>query len=198
MPETKALYVRDYLGTFFWDFKRMDNTVYNFSVLKELYEGKEKSFRANLYIKPIISESMAIIECIVFDFMKRINEHTREKIPRLSEEVIQNIKNEKMWHKKSLNLNDFLPVLKEYNLLNLTIKGTFLYDNLVSLNKIRNRIHIQNEYRHTPLNEKDIFKESVLKSVEFTLEIVLIAMMKFYRRPWEDEIDYKTFPYSWK
>lgn len=195
----KKRIIQDHLGKFFWDFKRMDNTVYNLIILNELYKLRKLSFNKGLLIKPIITLNISIIECIVFDFMKRIKEHTQEKIPGLSEHTINLIKNRNsLWKKKPLNLNHFLPLLREYNLLNIKIERTDVYDDLVQLNSIRNRIHIQNEFEFKPRDEKNLYTNDILDQTEFSLMMIITAMMKFYPRPWENTSDHETFPYPWE
>ncbi len=126
----------DYSYIFFWDFKRMDNANYNFRVLNVLCDAKKANQSNDLFNKPIILIIVGIAECILFDFIKRINEHTAEEIPNLEKEKIHNIK------AKTLKK---LQQIVDHAQINDLLLSKDLYPKLNELIPLRNRIHIQDE-----------------------------------------------------
>jgi len=194
-----------YLGVFYWNFKRMDNTVYNLEILSYLYHlrGKASSVQLkSLLNKPIIIFTISIVECVLYDFMTRIQQHSNEKIPNLDIGIINKIKYKvekgvlKM--KDLTKLNSIIPQLKAFNLLNWSIDDESIYRQLEILQKIRNKIHIQLTNDKLHKDERYIFNNANVKKSELVLETVLKAMMIYYPRPWnKDNLNADNFPYPW-
>ena len=65
----------DYTNIFFWDFKRIDNVNYNYEIVEKFYKVKKENNNSKYFNKPIILLLASIIECILYDFVKRVNEH---------------------------------------------------------------------------------------------------------------------------
>lgn len=195
----------NYLGVFFWNFKRMDNTIYNLEILSYLYSlrksEKDKALR-ELLNKPIIIFGVSIVECILYDFMTRIQQHRNEVIPNLPTSVIEDIKykvKEGVITMKNLSkLNDIIPQLKKHNLLNWNVDGENIYEQLDKLKTIRNKIHIQNTDEKLNRNELYIFTDANVKKLEIVLETVLKAMIAYYPRPRELKLTPDNLPFPWR
>src|SRR3989304_8235025 len=78
----------DYTNVFFWDFKRMDNVNYNFGIAEILYKAKKQNGNDCRLNKPIILTIVSTIECILYDFVRRVNEHRNEIIPNLDDAIV--------------------------------------------------------------------------------------------------------------
>ena len=78
----------DYTNVFFWNFKRMDNVNYNFEIVEILYKSKKQNGNNNYFNKPIILIIISMIECILYDFVRRVNEHSNEIIPNIDSTVV--------------------------------------------------------------------------------------------------------------
>lgn len=115
-----------FLGIFFWDFKRLDNTVYTFEILSYLYELREKendSYIKKYLNKPLVILNVSIAECIMFDFKERIRQHSNERIPNLTLRKINNIKfrenrSGSLRLRDLRNLNDIIVAFKENDIFN--------------------------------------------------------------------------------
>ena len=164
----------EYSKVFFWNFKRMDNVNYNFKIIEYLISSSTQN---PLLIKPIIILLVSIIECILYDFLCRVQEHKQEKISNISEEDIQKIKDSQLPNK----LGNFCEICKKYEFIG--DKQQSIYDKICSFSNIRNRIHIQNSKRDHPLDEEDLWDLNLLKSCGSLFKEICIYMCNNYSRP---------------
>jgi len=183
----------DYAEIFFWDFKRRDNVVYNFSIIETLIsDAIDNPESSNFYYKPVFITIMAIIECIIYDLLVRIQEHTKEKV-HLNENDIKNIKNIDLPSK----LKCYNDICKKYKLLSL--KSINIHQSIEELIEIRNRIHIQNAKSIKPLDERDVWTPENIKKAGSILQNLVLFLSKKYPRP--DHIhsspDLDLFPTPW-
>src|SRR5260221_2157791 len=79
-------------NTFIWEFKNGDNIIYNFEILWALYESRLHTDRAELFNKPIIISIASIIECILDDFVQRIQQRTRDPLPNITPQIVHDFK----------------------------------------------------------------------------------------------------------
>lgn len=181
--------------TFIWSFKVGDNIVYNFQILSLLYKKKEQdSADKDLYNKPIIIFIVSIIEAIFFDLMFRLSQSTNhfpEHIPsKAREEIKEHIEKEKGKQKradgtiyqrvKNYQMATLVGFLKKYELLG--DEKCPIYDDLKEAIFLRNRIHIFNYHNNFEEDERSVFSEDRLQSVEKILEDILEIMCSLYKR----------------
>src|SRR5258708_20379948 len=138
MPFIESRPFSEYADLFFWDFKRMDNVNYNFQILVMLCKSKKEKRNNQHFNKSILLQIVSIIECILYDLIRRIDEHSHEKIPFLDPTAISQTKS-----KVLDEFNAIISHIKKHNYLDMP-KGGKLYDELEILRLLRNRIHIQN------------------------------------------------------
>ncbi len=181
----------NFTDMFFWDFKRMDNVNYNFKVVENLCKVKKED-HLDIFNKPIIIILVSIIECILYDFLRRINQHTNEIIPGLDHKKINDTKN-----KIIDELSPIIAHIKKHNYLQ-EIKGEVLYDNLDELRKLRNRVHIQNRNNQLDRNEDKIWTNYSVQLAGNTLERICIVLCNSYSRPGKSPISFRNFPKPWQ
>lgn len=181
---------KDYTGQFFWSFKRMDNVNYNFRILEILYAAKRQN-NNNLFIKPIVVIIISIIECMLYDFIERIQIHTADKIPNLAQSIISYIKGKK--------IDDFEKAIRQVEKQNLlrTSNNDTIYSDLDLLRKIRNRVHIQNKEQQLDEDDYCVFTESNLRLAEKTLERVCEILCNTYPRWDKQPLPMSDFPRPW-
>jgi len=95
MIEPREWSIREAVFTFIWSFKKGDNIDYNFLVLEQLYGARNPCGAQDgksLFNKPIIVTIVAIVECILADFIDRIKQHRHEPIANLSPAQIHSIR----------------------------------------------------------------------------------------------------------
>jgi hypothetical protein len=188
-----------YSSVFFWDFKRMDNVNYNFDIVETLIKASisyEPEDHREFFYKPIILIMTSIIECILYDFFIRIPGATQEGVPCLDERDIALIKDTNIPNK----LASYIDICKKYKMLG---KGTVLiYEELSSLAKKRNRIHIQNTNGSSPKDENRLWTTSSVKSCGKLLKDICLIMYNNYPRPnhihGRDDLPHSfSFPEPW-
>lgn len=184
----------DYSEVVFWDFKRMDNVNYNFNIAERLINCALKSDDKNCFYKPIYLILAAIIECTLYDFLKKINEHRYEQVPNLTPKEIQAIQNMTKVPNKLKCFND---ICKKHQLLGAS---NSMYDNINTTSEIRNRIHIQNEKRSHPKDESDLWSDAIVISCGQLLKDIFTIMCNQYPRPgnFHKNPDLQFFPEPWK
>jgi hypothetical protein len=179
-------------GTFMWSFKKGDNIIYNFEVLWELYHAKKishytKKERLN---KPIILILVAIIECILDDFVDRIQQHRYDGVPNITHKEVIEFRS-----KKLDKFEHYIATARKYNLFDRPDK---FYDVLGYLRDARNRLHIQNEKYKLDADEHRVFTDANLVKAERVMEIVLETMMRKYPRGNDpDRIEFKDVELPW-
>lgn len=181
----------DYTNVFFWNFKREDNTNYNFEILITLCKAKAVNKYPLHFIKPIIVLVVSIIECILYDFARRVTEHSNELIPNLDQNVVNSTRS-----KPLDDLEALIAYVKKNNLLRVS-EGDSLYDDLDYLRKIRNRIHIQNRYGQLNKDEVNVWTDSNLHLACRALERVCEVLSHVYPRPSRDFVSMTDFPKPW-
>lgn len=182
----------EYTGQFFWSFKRMDNVNYNFQIIETLYLAKKKNDNDLLFNKPIIILIMAIIECMLYDFIIRIHTYKNDPFPNITQSIVSYLKKTS----QTDQLKIIIPRIKSQNLLRASV-GDSIYDDLECLRNVRNRIHIQNKYNILSEDEYDIFTESNLKKAEQCLERVCDVLCNVYPRWNRIPLSMNNFPRPW-
>lgn len=165
----------DYSKMIFWDYKRRDNVNYNFKIVEFIIVDIKPSSEC-WYYKPIFLIISSIIECCLYDFLKKIHEHRYEQVPNLDEEDIKSIQNIDLPNK----LTNFSDICKKYSLLGANQE---IYDRIHKIAKTRNRIHIQNQKNFKPLNESELWTKDKVKMCGDLLKDIFIFMCERYPRP---------------
>lgn len=184
----------DYTSVVFWDFKRRDNVEYNFTIIEILIADISNNHQLhNFYYKPIFITIMAIIECTIYDFLCRIQEHVHEKIS-LNAEDIDNIKNLNL-PAKLKNYND---ICKKYKLFGEE-NPSGICQSIEALLETRNRIHIQNDKHLIPADERYLWTSELVKYAGRTMKELFLFLSVNYPRPGHihDEPQLDSFPTPW-
>lgn len=180
----------DYTAQFFWSFKRMDNVNYNFRIMKLLYAEKKKN-QNPLFIKPIMIILISIIECMLYDFIIRIQTHATDKIPNLEEDMINEIKNKEIDQFEAI-----IAQIRKQNLLRASTTSN-VYSDLDLLRKMRNRVHIQDTAKDLDKDDYNVFTEGNLKLAEKILERVCEVLCNVYPRGGSTPLLMADFPRIW-
>jgi hypothetical protein len=176
---------------FIGEFKIGDNINHNLKALALLYghyaAGNQEERR--LLCKPIIVMLVSIIDAVLYDLHARIREFTREDIRNVIASSVERIRRMKKMDK----LEKYIKSANEHGLLEPA--GNHFYSQLDELRKLRNRVHIQNRWRHLPLDEYNAFDESKKLKAEKAVEKTLRIMARKFERkhdyvaefvlPWE-------------
>ena len=181
---------KDYTAQFFWDFKGMDNVNYNFRIAELLYAEKKKSHNP-LFIKPIMIILISIIECMLYDFIIRVQNHSADKIPNLEQNIIDDI--------KTRGIDQFEVIIaqvKKQNLLRASPTSN-VYSDLDLLRKIRNRVHIQNTRQELNRDDYNVFTAENLQLTEKMLERVCEVLCNVYPRCGKQPLLMADFPRPW-
>ena len=162
---------------FIGKFKIGDNINYTLKVLSLLYyyfdKGNDKE--KQLLCKPIIILLISIIEAILYDLHYRIYNYTQEGVANIEDNIVDCIR------KKTIDkFEKYIASAKKYNFFDS--KDNKFYKDLYILNKVRNRIHIQNVKEQFEDDEKDVFIEKRKILAEKVLEKILKQMIKKYSR----------------
>ena len=181
----------EFTGQFFWNFKRMDNVNYNFEIIETLFLAKKTSNDPH-FNKPIIILLVAIIECCLYDFLVRINQHRYDAVPNLAQPIITYIRS----MGETDELKRLIPRVRSQNLLRVNPEDT-LYDDLEFLRKVRNRVHIQNRYSVLSRNESAVFTNVTLELAQDCLEKVVGTLCNTYPRWGSQPISMTDFPRPW-
>ncbi len=185
----------EYSKVIFWDYKRRDNTDYNFQILETMISALKSSPQPKYFYKPIFLIMVSIIECTLYDFFLKIQEHKYEKIPNLSEEEKEGIQNTNIPNQ----LGSFNDICKKYQFLG---RETEIYEKIKIISNTRNRIHIQNIKFHKPSDESHLWNKDILKKCGNILKEVFIIMCEKYPRH-ENTTNHENpstsnFPEPWK
>ncbi|RPI14976.1 MAG: hypothetical protein EHM58_15285 [Ignavibacteriae bacterium] len=178
----------------------MDNVNYNFEIVELLYEAKRQQHDDARFNKPIIILLVAIIECILYDFIERLKQRTIDPI-NVRNQIIDFFKNASGVDE----LKKIIQRIESQNLLHVA-KGDSLYKDLDYLRKVRNRLHIQNKYNELDCgkendkykDEANVFTHSALQKAQHCLEYIIdfccnhnprwnkVALpMSEFPRPWD-------------
>ncbi|MCX6793402.1 MAG: hypothetical protein NTY12_05295 [Candidatus Falkowbacteria bacterium] len=181
-------------GVFIWDFKKGDNIIYNFEILKALFEAK-KNYKNDglLYNKPITIIIISIIECILDDFVNRVKGRSQDSLPNITRDVIDDFKYKKKGQslevKKLEKFTHYIDIVKKHNIFG---ENDNFYKSLSLLRDVRNKVHIQDSKE----NESKFFTERNLKLSEKALERIIKYMVEMYPR-WGKNENALDIPYPW-
>ena len=182
----------EYTQQFFWDFKRRDNINYNFEIVQLLYVAKQNAGDNTKLNKPIIILLVAIIECMLYDFIIRINFHKTDSFPNITNVIIAYFRNIKTRDE----LRYIIPHLQTHNLLRVPV-GDSTYIDLEHLRHVRNRVHIQNRNDVLNRDEYNVFTNSELQKAEKCFERVCEILCNVYPRWGNSPIPMTDFPRPW-
>lgn len=184
----------------------MDNVIYNFEILYYLYSLGETNWRRQRFlIKPLVIIQLSIVECIIFDFLKRVNEHTNETISFLDRKKINEVQiafRELLRRKKGkaryITFDEMINLITTHNLLNKSVEKLGVYAELKKLKVVRNKIHIQNGNSSLDEKEFNIFTKELLREAEQIVEVVVKTLAIYYPRPNKIIADVNKFPFPWR
>lgn len=168
-----------FIQRFMWDFKRMDNINYNFKIVETClvtYSSFTPHEDKKYFYKPIFLTLAGIIECILYDFLCRTQEHKNEKIRTISAEDIRKIRNSNIPQKFAT----YIDICKKYSLLG---KKDDTYKHLKKISIYRNKIHIQLVGNQLPRDEEKIWNSGIVIFAGKILKELCIFMVKNYTRP---------------
>ncbi|MFI4957388.1 MAG: hypothetical protein ACHQAX_09310 [Gammaproteobacteria bacterium] len=177
----------------FWDFKRSDNVEYNFEIILSLTSlcssDRQKS---HLLFKPICIMIASILECTMYDFLTRVQGHTKEKIPLLDDESIKRI--------KDIDLpNPFSAYNELFRKHRLLGDNNQIYDDIDRMIETRNRVHIQNIKEQFPKDEGELWSLKLVLFFGDTLKSVYEYLSMQHSRPRENlKAENYLFPEPWK
>lgn len=165
-------------SSFIANFKVGDNILYNLSVLEALYNAKISlpSHKSEILNKPIVVTIVSVCEAVIYDFIYRAKNFTKEGVVGLSDECLFALRNE-----KTSNMEKRIKLIKKLNLLQA--RDESYYDRLVKLSRLRNRIHIQNEWNNLEPDEAHAFTKDRLIESEQVLELLMTRINELYPRP---------------
>lgn len=157
---------------FIGNFKDGDNICYNLEVINALYTAYRDTQTDNEYFrKPIILFLVAIVEAALDDLFYKIRKYTNEGVPNIPNDQILQIRSNPSFYRK---FEAQIRFIRRNDLFELG--ETNFYSVLDDLRKIRNRLHIQNNYRDSPFDERHVFTESRLLQAEKVCEYTLKHM----------------------
>lgn len=171
-------------------FKIGDNINFNLSIQKSLYRHYSESAEGYILIKPIVIINTSISEALLYDLIEnRIRR--ANKTEALYENILDALRT-----KKLDRFEHYIAQARKYDFFEL--KDTKFYEEMDSLRKIRNRIHIQNSKWEEPKDECDIFNEKTKILSEKVLEKILDTMVAKYPRRQEYHNYVKDFELPWE
>lgn len=191
--------IENKLDTFNWNFKFGDNIKHNIEEVFFLYQVKNDSCK-NTKEKQFLNKHISIvlvgvIEAILYDFVVRLSEATNH-FPLIINnctrtEIKKYIAEQKVPYEysksktKILRVNNYslyqiLKILKEFELLES--KSSPVYDTLEQVTFFRNRIHICNWHNNFEVDEKYVFTDKRLETLEHVFIYILTTMEAKYAR----------------
>lgn len=172
-------------------FKIGDNINYNLQILAELYKVNNES-NEYLFNKPITIFIASIIEALLYDFHFKAKYYTLEGIKNITNDVLDYIRS-----KNIDRLGRYIASARKHKIFKA--QDETFYDDLETLSKLRNRIHIQNEKNDLESDESSVFTNDRRILAEKLLEIVMKSMaeshnrdheyVKKFRLPWNSHAD---------
>lgn len=185
----------DYSAMIFWNFKRMDNVNYNFEIINSLINSACKcTHNKSHHYKPIFILMMSIIECVLYDFLCRVQEHRYEGV-NLGEKEILKIQDIELPKK----LKNYTDICHSHNLLS-SDDNKKIYQDIFKFIEIRNRMHIQNQKNHAPADEYQIWTINLIKSCGDLIKQLFLHLCANLPRPeqFHNSPDLAKFPEPWK
>ena len=172
---------------FIGNFKLGDNINYNLGILQALYD-KDKEENICSLNKPITIIVISIIEALLYDFHFKAKWYTCEGITNVTDKVLFYIRN-----KKINRFNKYIKSARKHKIFNEN--DQLIYDDLETLRKLRNRIHIQNENNDFARDEADAFSIDRKILAEKTLEKIMKHMSENHDREFKNVDDF-ILPWS--
>lgn len=170
----------------------MDNANYNFQILETICKVKKEKSNNPYFNKPLTVLLIAIIECVLYDFVRRVTEYRQEAIPNLDPTAVDDTRS------KTLDqLEPLIAHVKKNNLLRVS-SGDSIYDDLDFLRKVRNRIHIQNYQQQLDRDEYKIWIDDNIKMAGRVLERICEVLCHVYPRPDREFVSIIDFPKPWQ
>ena len=157
--------------SFIGKFKTGDNLVYTAKVLQQLYLDDSA-----LLIKPKVIQNASLVEAVLYDFFRRICDHTSE-FNYLDSKTLAEIRST-----KPENIANFESHINKFGHYQLLGKCSDLYKDLHTLRKLRNRIHVQNEKGVFDPDDGKTFTKDKLILSEKCAEYVLRYLSTKYPR----------------
>ncbi|ASP54329.1 hypothetical protein [Sinorhizobium meliloti] len=158
-------------SNFIGDFKVGDNLVYNTGVLRSLCEHNGDGSLNKLVVVQVGS----ILEAALGQIIYRAQNFNQEGVPNIVEADRQEIEG-----KKIDKLNNIIDVMRKYDLLNEL--GGGIYDELHTLRKFRNKVHIQDTNEGVPPDEEAAFTSArCVWSLELCATVLGFLSQKFPR-----------------
>lgn len=177
----------EYLKYFFWDFKRMDNVVYNYRIIENLVLNNSE-----LIVKPVVILTISMIECILYDFLTRVKQHVNEKVSGLTDDEVKSIKGKDLPNA----LNNYIELCKKHKIFTDEI-----HNMLCKFCEIRNRVHIQNVKGYCPSDESLLWNKELGIESGGLLRNIIFHLSKNYPRPsnfhQSPELSLDSFPFPW-
>jgi len=191
----KKILAEKIAGVFIWTFKKGDNIIYNFNILWALYEAKKHyTGDETLYNKPITIILISIIECVLDDFVRRIQIRSSDLLSNITPRIINDFKYKKTRQsiriKKLEKFSHYIDIVKKHNIFGYAVR---FYEVLDFLRDVRNNVHIQKAKE----DEDKIFTDYNLKLAEKALEKIIKFMIVKYPR-WNKKETADNVPYPWK
>jgi preprotein translocase subunit SecA len=182
-----------YSEVFFWSFTRKNNVNYNFEVVQALFFASKNQKDKKLFYKPIYILLMSIIECTLYDFLRRIREHRSENIVKLNKSDVKIIKDKKLENKLMKMVN----ICEKHQLLGMDSQ---IYFDLKTLADLRNRVHIQNEKLKDPQDEKKLWTLKLVGTAGELFKYLYRYIGVNYPRPerFHSSPNFDVFPAPWK
>ena len=169
----------------------MDNVNYNFEIVEILYKAKSQNGNDLLFNKPITILLVAMIECMLEDFMVRIKTHSSEVIPNLVQSVVAAIRG-----KQLDKFGHVIVQVEKHNLLRVA-SGDTIYAELEFLRKVRNRMHIQEMDGGLDKDEYQIFTDLTRKKAERAFERTCEVLCNIHPRWGSAPLPMADFPRPW-
>ena len=158
-------------SNFIGDFKVGDNLVYNAGVLRLLCEHNGEGGLNKL----VVVQVGAILEAALGQIIYRAQNFNQEGVPNIAEADRQAIEG-----KRIDKLNNIIDVMRKYELLNEL--GGGIYDELHTLRKFRNKIHIQDDNEDVPRDEELAFtSQRCVWSLGLCATVLAFLCQKFPR-----------------
>jgi hypothetical protein len=178
----------DFIGTF----KTGDNIVYNLKILNLLYKNFSyaDAIERQLLCKPIIIFIASITEAMLHDFHSRIYGHTTEGLRNIPKEVLNLIRGKKY--------DQFETCIASANKYKLFGDDSRFYEDLDSLRKLRNRIHIQNVKQIFHKDESEVYTQEQRIMAEVVAEKTVKQLYAKYSRPAATTGYVRDFEFPWK
>lgn len=160
---------------FIGDFKLGDNINHNLKILERLYYLRGTAEENAIINKPIIIFIASIIEAIMHDFHFKAKRYTREGVKNIAFHILNYIRGQ--------NIDKFYEYIKSARKHKIFDSvGTGIYDDMDTIRKLRNRIHIQNSKKYFEDDEVVAFSDDRKKIAETTLEKIMKFMSQQHAR----------------